>query len=81
MGLKKKAEQNWKAGEQLIESGHFDSAANRLYYALYQLVTEYAKTQGVRWKRGKNTPGVHKQAENFVKKQFGSDKKMAPINK
>lgn len=44
--MKGKARENLEVGLRLLDEGHFDAAANRLYYALFQAAIHALERQG-----------------------------------
>lgn len=50
MGLREKAEINFKLAETLKSQGDYDAAANRFYYSVFQAVCFYAEQKlGYKW--------------------------------
>ena len=62
--LIEKSDANWKLADQLRKDGHFDAAANRFYYSLFQAVKAYAIKIGKMKETDRNS--VHRTAKRIV---------------
>ena len=62
--IKAKAFQNWQAAEKLRTNSLYNSAASRLYYALFHFYYQKAVEEKF---IGYNPPGVHEHVLNYIK--------------